>query len=82
MADAGVGDLDQHLTFFGGSDIDLDHLQGLASFKGHGGTGFHGKLLKTQKNRWVRPRRRGKKHKRGSVYGHKTHQACSVATAR
>jgi hypothetical protein len=38
-----VGDLDQHLTFFGGSDIDLDHLQGLASFEGHGGTGFHGK---------------------------------------
>ena len=43
MADAGVGDLDQHLTFLGGSDIDLDHLQRLASLEGHGGTGFHGK---------------------------------------
>ena len=43
MADAGVGDLDQHLTFLGRGHIDLDHLQGLASFEGHGGTGLHGK---------------------------------------
>jgi hypothetical protein len=42
MADAGVRDLDEHLTFLGWSDIDLDNLQGLASLEGHGGTGFHG----------------------------------------
>ena len=45
MAHACVRDLDQHLTFLGWSDIDLDNLQGLSSLKGHGGTGFHGKLL-------------------------------------
>jgi hypothetical protein len=40
-----VSDLDEHLTFLWWSDIDLDNLQGLASLEGHGGTGFHGKLL-------------------------------------
>jgi hypothetical protein len=43
VAHPGVRDLDQHLAFLGWSDIDLDNLQGLASLKGHGGTGFHEK---------------------------------------
>jgi hypothetical protein len=42
MADAGVRDLDEHLTFLRRSDIDLNNLQGLACLEGHGGTGFHG----------------------------------------
>jgi hypothetical protein len=41
MADTGVRDHDKHLTFLGRCDIDLNNLQGLASLKGHGGTGFH-----------------------------------------
>jgi hypothetical protein len=38
MADAGVGDLDQHLALARRRDIDLDDLQRLPGFKGDGGT--------------------------------------------
>ena len=41
MADAGVGDADQHLSLFRRGDVDLDDFKRLARGKGHGGTGFH-----------------------------------------
>ena len=46
VADAGVRDLDQHLTLARWRDVDLDNLQRLASFKGDGCTRFH-------KDSWV-----------------------------
>ena len=45
MADAGVGDLDEHFAFFGRGHVDLDDLQGFSGFEGDGGAGFHGVVL-------------------------------------
>ena len=42
MADAGVGDPDQHFAGLGRGDVDLDDLQRFACGEGNGGTGFHG----------------------------------------
>jgi chromate transporter len=41
VADAGVGDLHQHLALARRLDVDLDDLQGLTGFEGDGGAGLH-----------------------------------------
>ena len=37
VADAGMGDLDQHFALLGWRDVDLDDLQGFSGFEGNGG---------------------------------------------
>jgi len=41
VADAGRGDLHQHLARLGRRDVDFDDLQRLARFEGNGRTAFH-----------------------------------------
>lgn len=46
VADARIGDLDQHFALLGRGDVDLDDFQGLSGCEGNGSTGFHlGHLL-------------------------------------
>jgi hypothetical protein len=41
VADAGIGDLDQHFALLGRGDVDLDDFQGLSGCEGNCCTGFH-----------------------------------------
>ena len=58
VADASVGDADEHFAFLRWRDINLNHLQGLACGKGNGGAGFdHAGLSSINKREADRRRR-------------------------